>query len=231
MKKLKDQIKSLASNLNLASRISKAQTTNDRSVLLELATSDNVDVRMAVAANDNSDSRVLKALSRDMNVRVKINAAKNPNTPMDSLLDLATDDNKSVQAAVASNKSSYIDVTSVLLKTGDKHVLLALASNANTNTIALEQLASSLDEDICRAACRNLLSNHKYPSNEVMALSLSSKNTYERTNIAKTTDDPNILRILSKDANLGVKSAVANNKYTDDETIYEMANIEKTSGF
>ena len=65
MKNIKDQIKSLAATLNIASKISKAQSSDDKRLLYELATSNDPDVRMAVASNVHADGRSLRLLAMD----------------------------------------------------------------------------------------------------------------------------------------------------------------------
>ena len=148
-------------------------------------------------AKTTKDTNILRKLANDENEDVLNNVAKNPNTPEDILRKLGNDKYYYTRSFVALNPNTPIDLLRKLANDESEYVVDKVKDNPNWNE-KLEKEISSL------------------PINKLEAP--------RRSQLAKTTDDVNILKQLAKDKDKGIRRNIASNPNTSADVLKRLAN-------
>ena len=175
-------------------------------------------IRSAVASNPNTRHDTLHALHTDGSVWVKAGVAKHPNSHPDSLHALHTDKHLSVRTAVARNSNTRHDTLHAMHTYDDVHVRSHVANNPNTRHDTLHAL--STDEDA--AVQINVAKNSNTRPDTLHALS-SGGGDGVRWAVAKNSNTrPDTLHTLRTDYVDDVRVDVASNPNTRSDTLHAM---------
>lgn len=131
--------------------IKEAGTTTRRGRLLLLASHNNADVRITVAANSKMSSKIAESLIDDSDSAVRAELAMNPSVSESQLARLAEDSDGLVRVSVLSNeKVSPEIVESVVVNGGLSEALAASESvSGRLSDKTYESLLKSRDVQVC----------------------------------------------------------------------------------
>ncbi|MDH5465198.1 MAG: hypothetical protein OEW60_06175 [Thiovulaceae bacterium] len=142
--------------MNLSLRTSVYDREKEKSdtmveLLLDIAKSDDMGSRWAVAKNPHTPVEVLEFLSKDDVNLVRALVATNPSTPSKILQDFFSDE-KIVRDGLSGNPSTPVKLLHILCDDSDKMVRLRLAENSAAPKEILEKLVKDLDPNVAKAA-------------------------------------------------------------------------------
>lgn len=147
----------IAMNLSLRTSVYEPLKgkSEEMSYLLEqLAHSQSMEARWAVAKNPHTSLEVLTLLSKDKINLVRALVACNPRTPTEILEDFFTDE-KIVRDGLSGNPNTSEKLLDTLADDSDKMVRLRVAENPSTSKATLEKLTQDSVVDVQKAALKN----------------------------------------------------------------------------
>ena len=142
--------------MNLSLRTSVYDREKEKSdtmieLLMDIAKSDDMGSRWAVAKNPHTPVEVLEYLSKDKVNLVRALVATNPSTPSKILQDFFSDE-KIVRDGLSGNPNTPLKLLHILCDDSDKMVRLRLAENSAAPKELLKKLANDLDPNVAKAA-------------------------------------------------------------------------------
>ena len=181
-------------------------------------------------ARSTKDIDTLRKLANDEYWDVRSDVAENPNTPVDILIKLSEDKSTTdIRRGVAKNLNTPVDILRKLSK-DEYGIREAVASNPNTPLSVLKELAKDKYEDMREVVKHNPTYKEYVKSLNLDELNKLDKLNYmnreERTNLAESTKDIEILKKLSEDERWKVREAVAKNINTPIEILIKMSRDE-----
>ena len=143
---------------DVMTRMEVAQRENLRPTMLEKLVHDpHYRVREALAANRTVPVAILKQLADDEDSSVRIKVAYNPNTPTKVVLHMVRHNPFDTCAgqALAQRRNASPQILEELSHNKNPYVLTAVADNPNTPSTVLTTLAKNLDWEIRLHVCSN----------------------------------------------------------------------------
>lgn len=142
--------------MNLSLRTSVYNRDKERSdtmieLLMDIAKSDDMGSRWAVAKNPHTPVEILEFLAKDEINLVRALVATNPNTPS-AVLNGFFSDEKIVRDGLSGNPNTPEKLLNILADDSDKMVRMRLAENPNCPKALLEKLQNDLDPNVSKAA-------------------------------------------------------------------------------
>lgn len=190
-----------------------------RDHLRQLASSDTMEVCLAVAQDHRTPVEALRTLAQDAEVWVRTAVAVNLSTPVEVLSVLAQDTAEETRAAVAGNPHTPTDVLSSLAL-DEKNVSLrgALATNHQTPV----EVFSSLVQDQAPETRMGVARNPHTPA-EILNTLIYDEAVSVRQDTANNPNTPvEALCILARDQALDVRRGVVANPNTPLEVLCEL---------
>jgi len=154
----KDIVGQVAMNLSLKTSVHNIELGKSKTMvqlLIELADSNDMGSRWAVAKNPHTPVEVLERLSKDKVNLVRALVATNPKTPSRILESLFSDE-KIVRDGLSGNPSTPLNLLKVLSDDKDKMVRMRLAENPSATEDILNKLLKDSDKNISKASEVNL---------------------------------------------------------------------------
>jgi hypothetical protein len=127
------------------------------SLLEQLAFSDSMEARWAVAKNPHTPMDTLIYLAKDSVNLVRALVATNANTPS-KILEQFFHDEKIVRDGLSGNENTPLKILTILAKDTDKMVRLRVTNNASVSNALLEQLCNDEDANVQLSAKKKLAS-------------------------------------------------------------------------
>lgn len=142
--------------MNLSQRTSVYEREKEKSgtmsfLLEQLAESESMEARWAVAKNPHTAEGILKKLSNDKINLVRALVATNINTPA-SVLTKFFSDEKIVRDGLSGNPNTPLKILKIIADDSDKMVRLRVAENLSATKEILDKLSNDSDKDVSTAA-------------------------------------------------------------------------------
>jgi len=154
----KEVVGQIAMNLSLKTSVHNLELGKSKTMielLVDIANSDDMGSRWAVAKNPHTPVEILEKLSKDKINLVRALVATNPKTPSKVLESLFSDE-KIVRDGLSGNPSTPIKILKVLSDDKDKMVRMRLAENRSATEDILNKLLKDSDENVAKASEVNL---------------------------------------------------------------------------
>ena len=142
-------------------RVRLAVTTQNpnitSSLLDELGTDWDPDIRIQVASHKNASADILRKLAKDTDKRVRLAVAtQNPNITSSLLDELCTDENIEIRKLVADSSITSPDTLRRLSIDSNPQIRSAVLKNSSVTSDILEKLASDISVDIRIQVAKNV---------------------------------------------------------------------------
>ena len=147
----------------------------DLNCIQRLSSNTNVAVRVAVAANENVPSQVLRNLAKENNYNIKSALVVNPNTPVDIITDININFFGKLPAELRSPDTSS-EVLMSFVKSKHAVVRELVARHVNASTEILDALSRDVNENVRCAVIDN-------PSSSIKLLDLLSNDENKRVSL------------------------------------------------
>jgi len=198
---------------------------HDPDLMERLLSSDDVEVRIALAQDRGMAADVLDRLASDTDKRVRRAAAGNPATPAAALRRLTVDKDPGVRralAAMASSSRSGIpdDIRWRLIGDADRRVWVTTLrlSGAMSEERMKKAIREGSEHERMRAA-----NGRKVPA-ALLLLLADDESEHVRFRVARHPDAPaGVLRDLAEDPDADVRCMAALNRHTPDEALAKLA--------
>jgi 3-methyladenine DNA glycosylase AlkC len=195
-------------------------------VISELPFGSDVEKTLHSATSSITGADILEKLSSHNDLEIRCAVAWNNNTSFISLHNLAKDITEEVRFCVASNSSANLDTLlslsideSEFVREQAKFKIYELAGKPNTSPETLAMLAKDVD-----AYVRSSVAENPNTSPETLAMLAKDIEWGVRSSVAKNPNaSPDLSRILSKDEDGLVRRSVAENPNTSPETLAMLA--------
>jgi len=154
----RETVGQVAMNLSLKTSVYNLEVGKSDTMielLVELANSDDMGSRWAVAKNPHTPVEILERLSKDKINLVRALVATNPKTPSKILESLFSDE-KIVRDGLSGNPQTPLKILKVLSDDKDKMVRMRLAENPSATKDILNKLLKDSDENVAKASEVNL---------------------------------------------------------------------------
>ena len=151
----------VAMNLSLRTSVyDRDQEKSDTMIelLMDIAKSEDMGSRWAVAKNPHTPVEILEFLADDKINLVRALVATNPNTPS-KVLEKFFSDEKIVRDGLSGNPNTPPKLLNILADDSDKMVRLRLAENPKVPQELLKKLCDDLDPNVSKAAQLHLEGN------------------------------------------------------------------------
>ena len=150
----KDVVGQVAMNLSLKTSVHNLEVGKSETMtqlLIELADSNDMGSRWAVAKNPHTPISILERLAKDKINLVRALIATNPKTPS-KILDSLFSDEKIVRDGLSGNPSTPLKILKVLSDDKDKMVRMRLAENPSATEEILNKLMKDSDQNVAKAS-------------------------------------------------------------------------------
>ena len=208
-----------ASHKNLLIRIQVARNSRcPRYVLERLSREIYINVKETVALNPRTPIYILIKLSNEKNEYIRNNLAYNPNIPLSVLMKLARDSSYYVRKTIVEHPNVSKEIIKILIEDIDEEVrLLARATNPDASEEELAELSKNKESFV-----RSQVAKNKKTPLVILYELAKDEQLHVRCDVAKCTNNSDLLELLSNDKNDLVLEEVANNKYSSQKTLIKL---------